>query len=337
MLSKFWQNAKSWLPGLVISAVFVALILYFVDFREIVDALRKADVRWLAASVAVAVVWLSMRAVVWRMLLRGKAPYRSVFLTLNEGYLLNNFLPFRLGELGRAFLLSRKTSLTFMEVLPTVVIERVLDLAFSAAILLSAVPFVPGAPDALKQAAYISSGLVVVGLFALYLLARNYIWALGIFDKISQRLPVLQRFGGFLTSLFQGLAILTDGWLFLRMLVLMAINWSIAIVQFQVILLAFFPNAPVIWSMFGLGAAAFGGAVPGLPGGAGTFEAVMGGALTLVTGDEAKSVATAIATHLLNYLVTGIIGIYALSKEGQTLSGVYQELIKLRQSGQKDQ
>lgn len=331
------KNVKSWLPGLIVSIIFIGLIVTFVDVRQIVDAIRQANVFWLVVSVFVAVVWLAMRGVVWRTLLREKAPYLAVFQTLNEGYLLNNFLPLRLGELGRAFLLSRKTSLTFMEILPTIIIERVLDLAFSAAILLSAIPFVPGAPATLKQAAYVASGLVVVGLFVMYLLARNHVWALSVFDKLSLRLTFLQRFGGLVKSLFEGLAVLTDGWLFLRVLGLMAINWAIAIVQFWVVLLVFFPNPQVVWAMFGLGSAAFGGAVPALPGGVGTFEGVMGGALTLVTGDKARSFATAVITHLLNYAVTGAIGIFALSREGKTLSGVYQELIKFRQSGQKDQ
>ena len=336
-MTQMLKNAKSWLPGLIISAICIALILYFVDLRDLVAAIREADVFWLVMSVLMALVWLSMRGVVWRTLLRGKASYRDVFLTLNEGYLLNNFLPLRLGELGRAFLLSRKSKLTFMEILPTIVIERVLDLAFSAVILLSAVSFVVGASDSAKETAYVVVGLVVVGMTALYLLARNHEWALGIFDKMSLRWPFLQRFGGLLRSLFEGLAILTDGWLFLRVLVLMAINWVLAIVQFQVILLAFFPNASVIWSMFGLGAAAFGGAIPALPGGVGTYEGVMGGALSLVTSDPARSFATALTAHVLSYVVTGAIGIFALSNEGQTLSGVYQELMKFRQSGQKGQ
>jgi uncharacterized protein (TIRG00374 family) len=304
--------------------------------RQLADAIRQANIFWLAMSLVAAVTWLAVRGVVWRTLLREKAAYWAVFQTLNEGYLLNNFLPLRLGELGRAFLLSRKTNLTFMEILPTIIIERVLDLAFSAAILLSAIPYVTGAPDALKQTAYVASGLVVVGLFAMYLLARNHVWALGLYEKLSANWPILQRFGGLVKSLFEGLAILTDGWLFLRVLGLMMINWAIAIAQFMAILLAFFPNAQVVWAMFGLGAAAFGGAVPALPGGVGTFEGVMGGALVLVTFDKARSFAAAIIAHLLNYLITGVVGIYALSREGQTLSGVYQELIKFRQSGQKD-
>src|SRR5258706_146882 len=337
-MAQMLKNAKSWLPGLIISAIFIALILYFVDLRQLADALRQADVRWVLVSIIVAVTWLSMRAVVWRTLLREKASLWQVFLTLNEGYLLNNFLPLRLGELGPAFLFSRKADLTFMEVPPTIVIERVLDLAFSAVVLLSAVPFVVDAPEWLKRSAYVASGLVVIGLAALYLLARNHDWALATFDKVSVRWPVLQRFGGsLLKSFFEGLAILTDGWLFLRVLVLMTINWAMAIVQFQVILLAFFPNAQIVWAMFGLGAAAFGGAAPALPGGVGIYEGVMGGALTLVTSDPARSLATAVTAHLLGYLVSGVLGIYALSTEGQTLSGVYQQLIQFRQSVQKDQ
>ncbi len=77
------------------------------------------------------------------------------FLTVCEGYLLNNFLPFRLGEIGRAFLMGRKSKLGFMEVLPTIVIERILDFAFAAAVLLSAIPFVVGATEAARVAVII--------------------------------------------------------------------------------------------------------------------------------------------------------------------------------------
>jgi uncharacterized protein (TIRG00374 family) len=337
------KNVKSWLPGLIVSVVFIGGILLLVDVRKLVDAILQANVMWLGVSLVVAILWLMMRGVVWRTLLREKAPYWAVFQTLNEGYLLNNFLPLRLGELGRAFLLSRKTNLTFMEVLPTIIIERVLDVAFSAVILLSAIPYVPNAPDVLKSTAYIASGLVVIGLFVMYFLARNHVWALGVYEKLSKRWVILQRFNSLVTSLFEGLAILTDGWLFLRVLLFMVINWAIAIVQFLVILLAFFPNAQPIWAMFGLGAAAFGGAIPALPGGVGTFEGFLGGAVALVAGDptdeviKAKAFASALVAHMLNYLITGVVGIYALSREGKTLSSVYKELMQFRQSSQKDQ
>ena len=74
-----------------------------------------------------------VRAKVWQTLLRDKPKYIDVLFSASEGYLLNTFLPFRLGEVGRAFLLSRKSGMAFIEILPTIIIERVVDLAFAAA------------------------------------------------------------------------------------------------------------------------------------------------------------------------------------------------------------
>jgi uncharacterized membrane protein YbhN (UPF0104 family) len=174
---------------------------------------------------------------------------------------------------------------------------------------------------------------VLAGLVVLYVLAKNREWALGLFHKLSARWSVIQRLGGsFLESFFAGLAVLTDGWLFARFLFWMTLNWLIAIVQYYIIIRAFFPQATVLWGMFGLGAAAFGGAIPSLPGAVGTFEGAFGGALTILSANQSTALAVALAARLYNYLFSGIIGIYALSSEGQTLSGIYQELMKFREN-----
>ncbi|HEX7541590.1 MAG TPA: lysylphosphatidylglycerol synthase transmembrane domain-containing protein [Anaerolineales bacterium] len=324
----FWKSARRWLPGVFISLVAIAAILYFVDLQRFVDAIRSANYWLLLTGFASSFIWLAVRAIVWRTILRERASYKDVFLTLCEGYLLNNFLPFRLGEIGRAFLLGRKSKLGFMEVLPTIIIERILDLAFAAVILLSAVPFVVGAAGAGKIAIIIG-GVMVVGLVVLYVLASNRNWALSLFRRLSARWPALQKRGGdFLFSLFLGLSILTDGWLFLRVLLWMTLDWVISILQFHILILAFFPQATLIWSLFGLGAVAFGNAIPSLPGAVGTFEGAFGGAITLLSGDQSTALAAALTAHLFNYLSTGIIGLYALSSEGETLMGIYRQLRK---------
>ena len=135
-MSQFLKNSKKWLPGALVSIALIAAILYFVDFGTMLNAIRGADYRLLAAAIPLSFLWIFVRAKVWRTLLRDKPTYRDVLFSMSEGYVLNNFLPFRLGELGRAFLLSRKSELTFGEIIPTVVIERTVDLAFSAAFLL---------------------------------------------------------------------------------------------------------------------------------------------------------------------------------------------------------
>jgi len=329
-MSETLKSLRRMLPGLVISLIIVAVILYFVDLKKTLAAIQAANYGLLLIGVVLGILWLLVRALVWRTLLRDHASYRDVFLTIMEGYLLNNFLPFRLGEIGRAFLLSRKSELKFVEILPTIVIERVTDLAFSAVIFVAAVPFVVGAQGA-DRIGFVVGGAVVVGLVVMYLLARNRQWALNVFHQLSMRWPVLQRTGGsLLEAFFTGLEVLTHPGLFIRFFLLMTLNWSMAIFQYYLLCRAFFPQATLIWGMFLLGAAAFGGAIPSLPGGLGTLEGAMAGALTLLSGNQSTALAVALTSHMLNYLYSGVFGLYGLSREGQTISGIYQQLIKFQ-------
>ncbi len=188
------KDAKRLIPGTLISMVLIAAILYFVDLHAMLEAIRHANYGLLAIALATGFIWMAVRAQVWRTLLRNRASYGDVFWTVGEGYLLNNLLPFRLGELGRAFLLSRKSdpsinsgqSLQFMEILPTIVIERVMDLGFSALVLLAALPFVVGAEGS-GRIGIIVGVIVFIGLLLMYVLARSNQWALDLFHKLSAR------------------------------------------------------------------------------------------------------------------------------------------------------
>ena len=84
-----------------------------------------------------------------------------------------------------------------------------------------------------------------------------------------------------------------------------------------------------------LGAAAFGGAIPALPGGVGTFEGAVSGALFIFTKDQSTSLAVALTARLYNLLNSGIIGGIGLMREGDTLSDIYQQLMNMRNKPQK--
>lgn len=329
-LVKKMKDIKKLIPGAIISILLIGTILYFVDFQTMWNAIRNANYKILAGSVALSFVWMFGRAKIWHTLLRDKPRYIDTLFAAAEGYLLNTFLPFRLGEIGRAFLLSRKSGMQFAEILPTIVIERIVDLAFATAILLAALPYVADSQGS-EQIGYIVGGLVIIGLVLMYGLAKNNKWALDVFHKLSLRFPFLQKIGGsFLESFFNGLSVLTEGWLFIRFLFWMALNWFVALIAYYLIILAFFPQAQFEWALFVLGAAAFGGAIPALPGGVGTFEGAVTAALVLFTGDESTALTVALTARLYNYLNSGVIGGIGLAREGQTLSGIYQQLMNLR-------
>ena len=319
------------LPGLVVSAVCLAVIFWLIDLDELAKALRQANPRLLVLGGLMSLGWLLLRGMVWRTLLQERASYKDVFLTLNEGYLLNNILPFRLGELGRAFLLGRKAKLDFWQVLPSILIERTLDMAMALGLFLGALPFVAGVSWA-RQAALGAAAIVGAGLLSVYLLALNRERVLRLLERAGQRWPLVARLvGGRAAAFMAGLAIVTDGRLFLKALGWCLLNWLWGVGQYYVLMLAFYPQAQPLWAVFGLGAGALGLAAPSSPGGLGVFEAAMMGALAVFDSNASKAAAYALTTHLINYLVSGLLGGYALALDGQSLTGLYAQLRALRE------
>jgi hypothetical protein len=326
-----WQRI---LPGLAISLVSLIVVFYFADLRKLRDALLLADIRLIALTITMMVTWLFVRGLFWRTLLQGKASYPVVFWTLNEGYLINNLLPFRLGEVARAFLLSRKAGLSFWEVLSTIFIERIMDITYAVGLFFLFLPFVVGAGG--QQQTTILMGIMIALVFlSLFLLARNRDWALGVNEKIGNRWPPLQRLTGrIVPPLIAGLAVLTDGRRFLWALLWLTLDWAIAIFQYYVLIRAFIPEATLLWASFALMVAALGIAAPSSPGGVGVFEAAIVGALALFGVEASVALAAAITAHLIQYLVTGVLGAYALFKDGESLTGLYRRVRQIQPTGE---
>ncbi|MCC6957861.1 MAG: flippase-like domain-containing protein, partial [Anaerolineales bacterium] len=101
MIAAIRANWRRLAPGLLVSAVALGVIFYLIDLERFLEALRLADYRYVILLFGITLVWLAVRSLAWRTLLSEQARYGQVFLTLNEGYLLNNVLPLRLGEVGR--------------------------------------------------------------------------------------------------------------------------------------------------------------------------------------------------------------------------------------------
>jgi uncharacterized protein (TIRG00374 family) len=307
------------------SLVALTAIFYFIDFKEVKNAFEGADYWYLIPVVVVYTTALGIRGLAWRAILNDEPPFKRVFLILNAGYILNNILPFRLGEIGRSFLLGRK-GLGFWRVFTTVLIERAFDMALVAGMVLGTLPFVWGSPRA-QQIAFIVVGVVLLGMVALHFLARYQPQALALFETLGSRWPRLLRVGrDRVDAFFAGLAALKDFNRFLKVLSLMVVNWFLAVVAQFLLLRAFDPSAHFLWALFGQGIVALGVAVPSSPAYVGVLEAAWVGALSLVGIPPAEALAYAFASHVLNIAVTGLIGGYALLGEGLSLSRLYYRI-----------
>lgn len=303
----------------------MVIVINIIDLDKFIAALRQADFRLVLIAILLTIAWLIVRSIAWRTLLREQASLNQVFFTINEGYVLNNILPFRLGEIGRAFILSQKAKIGFWEVFSTIIIERILDLAFAVSLLLVSIPLIVGAEWALETA-IIAGGIVLLAFFSLYLLARNRNWVSNQFNTLSKRIKILQRFGiERVNAFFNGLDVLRNPARFMRVLLLFGLDWAIGVLQYTLLLHAFFPEGTLLMGVFVLGAAALGVAAPSSPGAVGVFELLVVGALSIFDLDASGALAYAISLHLIQFLVTGVLGLYAFIRDGESVLSVYRK------------
>ena len=105
----------------------LALVVWGMDWGALRTTLAGANYWWLLPFLAleVAVIWT--RALRWRIMLEDRLSTARLFWITNIGYLLNNVLPLRLGEVGRVYLVTRRSTVGMMQGLSSVVVERLVD------------------------------------------------------------------------------------------------------------------------------------------------------------------------------------------------------------------
>src|SRR3989442_6864563 len=138
----------AWGAGLVVRAALRYWTLHDVDRRAVLGHIRRAHPFLLMAGVPAATLTFPLRTARWRLILRDVDGHRFPWLPLWHatavGFMANNLLPVRAGEVARAYVARRRLPVRFMTALASIGVERALD------------------------------GLVMVGLLALALAAPSF-------------------------------------------------------------------------------------------------------------------------------------------------------------------
>ncbi len=316
------RHRQAWL-GFFISAVVLALVLTVVDVRTLGAALRRLPVSVLAVAVALMTLSIGLRAWAWRILLGGRITWAEGFWALNIGYLVNNVIPMRAGEAARAVLIAPRAQISFWHALSTVMVERLLDVALLASMLLGSLPWVLDLPQA-RRASLGLGGVALVGLGVLALLAR---YREPLRRILEERLPARlkgrgQRVLRWLLGFLDGLEALADPWASVAVLWLLLISWAVQVVAYGLTLQALVPQASLLWAAFALGSVGMGIAVPSAPGGLGVMEGVLVFVLSALGVEASVALAYALAMHGVYYLVTLTLGLVGIHRYGTSLAQV---------------
>ncbi|HAL47317.1 MAG: flippase-like domain-containing protein [SAR202 cluster bacterium] len=343
-------SMKFWL-GIGISAGLLVLFLFTVNFRDMLDALADANYWYLMPAAGLYLVSTWFRTLRWTVLLHHMKPVqtRRLFPVVVVGYMANNLLPMRLGELVRSYYVSEREGISKASALVTIVIERVFDALVLLAFIAIIAAFVPltgltrsfadqsGIPAAVLVAAGSLPFLGAFGMLVLFATAPTRTQALLV--RLAAPLPLRLRevFAGLVTMFLHGLAPLRSPQMLAKLFILSVPIWLAEAAVFFLMGYPFgfhhvFGNA---WDMgvtmvLVTAVTNIGSSVPAAPGGLGLFEIIT--RETLVLGplgvvDRSVAAGYAVVLHAVIlapmivlgqvFLWVGNISLGKLSSKGQ--------------------
>jgi hypothetical protein len=180
----WWANGKVWL-GLACSAIFLFLVFRKIQWMGLADALGTVNWAILLLAATLYALSLAVRSLCWQALLAPLGPVTAgeAFVYANIGYMANNLLPLRAGEVIRAAFLAEKRCLSKSAVLATIVLERLLDvlvLGVLTMILMLAMPI----PGTVKRSILVTGIIGCLGIVGVWVAAGRS-WT----DLSEERLP----------------------------------------------------------------------------------------------------------------------------------------------------
>ena len=296
--------------GIGISLLAGFILLRSVDVGAALDVLAGADLRWVALMLVTSLIDVGARGARWRWLLRPikVIPYRRMLGYTYIGYLANNVLPARLGELVRSHAAGEGEGLSRTTVLGTVVVERIVDtvivvgLAALSVVVLSVRGIMTSA--VLLGAAFVA--LLVIGLGVAMALHR-----LPGADRVSAFMARWPRIVDLASRLREGLAVAGKPGTLLGAVVFSAIAWTASILTFLAAGQAIGIELSLAQGALLTSGIALAMIVPSGPGYLGTFELTAVGILTTFGVDPDAAFAMALLAHAMNLVVTSVGGVIA--------------------------
>jgi uncharacterized protein (TIRG00374 family) len=301
--------------GAAISVAAIWLVLRSVDVGRAVEVLRTADRAWIGLMGAFIVSDLAVRALRWKRLVApiGHVRYPAMLAYLLIGYLANNVLPARIGELVRSHYLGDREGLSRTTTLGTVVVERVVDfvvvvaIASAAIIVLSVRGIVASAVLVGIALAGLLAAAVAVGIAAHRLPGAERIAA------AAERWPRLREAAGKLRG---GLAVAGRPRTLAEALFLSMIAWSATVLAFAAAGQAIGVELTIGQAALLASGVALVTAIPAGPANLGTFE-LAAVEIGKAVGVEANAAfALALLVHAGILVITSVGGLVALGRIG---------------------
>jgi uncharacterized protein (TIRG00374 family) len=305
-----------------------------VSLEDILRHVAEAEPAPLAAAVILATLTFPLRLVRWRVLLRDEQghsyPAGPLWHAVALGFMANNVLPLRAGELVRSFAASRLAGIRFTTVLSSIAVERIFD-GLTIIGLLTIALLSPDLPPSVRiggvsvaDLAQTGALIGVVALLGAVLVLAAPLSA----ERIVRRLLPWPRFAGRIVSLIegvrQGLVVLRTPARLIRVVLWSLVLWLVNAFAFYVGFASFdipvsFNGALLMQALLVLGIS-----IPSTPGFFGPFEAVIVAVLGLSGVPNDVAFSYAISFHVTSFIPITLLGLWSLTRTPGGLQGLRQ-------------
>jgi uncharacterized protein (TIRG00374 family) len=315
-----------WVASFLVSGVLLYYSLRGVDWARVWRTVAGARWQYLAAGAAITSGSYFLRSLRWRILLNAEGHFRvgTVFWANMAGYLGNNFLPARAGELLRSVLISSRSALSNTYVLTTALSERLMDviaLVLGASLVLLTVDPKPRWMEDLSR-----TMAIVAALGALTIMVLPHTGTL--LETILTRIPMPAGLRKTLMQLAEqillGMRAFHDwarfaGFVFLTLVIWAADSTAAVITARGLGLNLSFGVALLLLTGLGLGSA-----LPSTPGYVGVYQFVAVTILTPFGVSRDAALAYILVVQVSGYVVVtlfGLPGLYLLQGGSLRLDG----------------
>ncbi|MGC8849236.1 MAG: lysylphosphatidylglycerol synthase transmembrane domain-containing protein [Candidatus Bathyarchaeia archaeon] len=300
----------------LIGASILAALLIHVGASGIPSALRGVEPKWILVTLWLDLLFYLIKAARWRRILRDmavQAPYKTVVNATFIGYLTNMLIPFRLGELGRAYALKKGGGAPLTLIILSMAVESLFDtmgmgFILGLSLLLAAES---AALNAMVLRALKLLGIGGVVLSILLLVAPGIKafkeWILRFVELLPGRME--RHLKPLVLNYFTGLAELSHRGI--ELIILWgssAALWLIPGLCIAAFFKAFHASISTAEALLGSMLLQISFAAPAPPGYVGTFEAYWTLIYRFLGFDAAEALRTGVAYHLLNIAAAAVLG-----------------------------
>ena len=295
-----------------------------VRLAEIVQHLRAAEPGSLAAAVVIATLTFPLRLVRWRLLLRqesGQAyPFRPLWHAIAVGFMANNLLPLRAGELIRSYTASRLAGARFTTVLSSVAVERIFDAIAIVALLTIALlspdlpPSVTVGGMSVAHLARVAGVVAAVGLLVAIAIVAAPLTAERVVRQLVRSSRLADRIVNLVEGIRQGLQVLRTPARLAGVIFWSLALWLVNALGFYVGFAAFHIPVSYMGALLMQGLLILGISIPSTPGFFGPFEAVIVAVLALYGVPNDVAFSYAIAFHVTSFIPITLLGFWSLTR-----------------------